>query len=36
MVAQLQRENSSVVFGWIVHDIGKVAVQGEQNGASIS
>ena len=32
VVAHLQRDNSFVVLGWIVDDIGEVAVQGQENG----
>jgi hypothetical protein len=36
VIVHLQRDNSFVVLGWIVDDMGKVPVQGQQNGASIS
>jgi len=32
VVVYLQRDNSFVVLGWIVDDMGEVAVQGQQNG----
>jgi hypothetical protein len=32
VVVHLQRDNSFVVLGWIVDDMGEVAVQGQQNG----
>ena len=32
MVVHLQRDNSFVGLGWIVDDMGEVAVQGQQDG----
>jgi len=32
VIVHLQRDNSFVVLGWIVDDMGKVPVQGQQNG----
>ncbi len=32
VVVHLHRDNSFVVLGWIINDMGEVAVQGQQNG----
>ena len=32
VIVHLQRDNSFVVLGWIVDDMGEVPVQGQQNG----
>jgi len=32
VVVHLHRDNSFVVLGWIINDVGEVAVQGQQNG----
>ena len=34
VIVHLQRDNSFVVLGWIVDDMGEVAVQGQQNGVN--